>query len=277
METMNYREKKKKGYKFSVFCFFLFVLVGAGLIYYGIYTEKEPTIIGRNYSNLEEKKRLEEMDALVNIYENNQLQEVKKTDVNTLYNINENRYTDNSNNNIKANLSIPVITIDGEFMSSLNKEIEEEYKNNFNLTKENMKDVENKFTYKVEYQSYANIVGINKVLSLVITEKTVDDKNDKTSSINVKTYNINLDTKEIMKNDDIIVDILGEDYNDIIKTNIKLTFISKGFFTKENYLYTYTGLQPIYVKNNELKMIFNPGNINIDIDELVELTIKENE
>ena len=277
METMNYRERKKKGYKFSIFCFFLFILIGSALIYYGIYTEKSPTIIGRNYSDLEEKKRLEQMDALVSIYEDEKLEEIKKTDVNTLYNISENRYSDNSNKNIKADLSIPVITIDNVLLDELNKDIEEEYKNSFNKTKENMKNVENKFTYKVLYESYSNIVGLNKVLSIVITEKTVDDKNNKISSIKQKTYNINLDTKKVMKNDDIIADILGEDYNDIIKTNIKLTFIAKGYFNDNNYKYTYTGLQPIYVKNGNLQMIFNPGNINTDIEELVELTIKENE
>ena len=277
METMNYRERKKRSYILQTFCFWIFTLIGAGLIFYGIINEKEPAVIGRNLSNLGEKKRLEQQDALVNIYENEKFEEVKNVDINSLYTITENRYADNSNNNIKADLSIPVITIASEKLETLNDTLDKTFKDNFNLTKENMKDVENKFTYKVEYKAYSNIVGLNKILSIVITEKTVDDKNNKISSIKKYTYNINIDTKEIMKNDQIIADILGEEYNDIIKTNIKMTFISKNYFTEENYKYTYTGLQPVYVKDGNLQMIFNPGNIDVDINELVDIMIKENE
>ena len=277
METMNFRERKKSGYRLQNFCFFLFVLVGGLIIWYGIYNEKEPAIIGKNISSLEEKKRLEEQDALVSIYENEQLEDIKNTDINSLYTVTENRFADNSNDNIKADLSLPVISISGNTLDELNFKLDEEFKKNFEATKENMKDVKNKFTYKVEYKVYSNIVKLDKVLSIVITEKTVDDTNDKVASIKQSSYNINLDTKEIMKNDDVIANILGEDYLDIIKHNIKHTFISKGYFTQENYKYTYTGLQYVYVKDGNLQMIFNPGNIATDVNELLDITIKENE
>ena len=66
-------------------------------------------------------------------------------------------------------MTIPQVYINGEALEELNKEIENKYTNVFNSSKENMRNVESNYTYTVTYNSYENMVGTKKILSLTNT------------------------------------------------------------------------------------------------------------
>lgn len=277
METMHYRERRKKGYKFSVFCFFVFIVAGASVIYYGVTNETIPEVVGSNQSALEKKKMLEEHTALVAIYEQEQLEEINKTDIDTVYAISAVKYQNNDNNKIKADISVPSVNVGDEILEDVNKEIYDEFLSNFETYKENMKNVENNFTYKVTYISYSNIVGLKKVLSLIITESITDDDSKDSTMTKKYTYNIDLDTFEVLKQDDVVVDVVGSEYLSEIKNNLKEKIIEKGYFTEESYKYNYTGLEEYYIKDKNLHIVFNPSQINTDIKDLIDIEIIKKE
>lgn len=277
METMHYRERRKKGYKFGVFCFFLFVAVGAGIIYYGLENEPVPIVIGQNYSALEKKKMLEEQNALVAIYEEEQIEEVQKTDIDTIYTTSAVKYQDNSTSAIKADISVPAITSLDESLDDINDEIYDTFLGNFETYKESMKDADNDFTYKVTYTSYSNIVKLKKVLSIIITEKIVDDDTNKATMTKKYTYNIDLDTNLILSQSDVVSDIIGTDYLDVIKNCLKNDLVDNDYFTEDDYKYNYTGLETYYIKEGNLHIVFNSSQINTSITDLIDIEIVKEE
>lgn len=252
METMRYSETKKSS-KGIIFFFVLFCLVGGGILYFAITQEPEPIVVGKTtnqtqgYTNVDETE-----DSTVKT-------STSGTELN--YEIKSEKITDKSNKKIVSNMTLPVIYIQGEPLKELNETIEKEYIELFSGLKKQMVNAENNFTYTVSYETDENIVGQDKIVSIIISQSITDDAAKKNTMEKVQTYNINVGKKEIQKELDIAVTLLGNDYKTRIRSCIKEYVISNKMLTEENYTYAITGLENFYIKDNILHIIFNEGEI----------------
>jgi len=168
METMRFRETKKSSYKGQIFLIVLFLLLGVTITYFAITTEKEPTIIGQLESDINTKTEL---------YENNALIDVEKPVENAseLYKITNKTISDKSVVKIKANVIIPVISINDELLTTINDQIYNKFNDTYNSFKNTAANLNNNFTYTVTYKVYDNIVANKNVISITIYERMIDD------------------------------------------------------------------------------------------------------
>lgn len=251
MEMMNYSEKRKKSLKGPIFAITSFLVVGTGVITYAMINEKEPVVIGNQGSLLTG-------EIPVSIEEENSLKNLTEESLDDMYEIKINLVTDSSNEHIKSEMSIPFVYIDDTELKEFNDMLRSKFENSFNSFKESMSSVEHNFTYRVNYESYQNIVKDNAVLSIIITEKMTEDGTENESMNKKYTYNIDLLTGENIKQSDIIVDMLGSSYKDGVKEAICNYLVNDGIIKKEEYNYAYTGLENFYIKDGkELHFIFN--------------------
>lgn len=247
METMRYQENKKS-YKGVIFGFFAFVIIGCGLIYFAISEEKEPQIVG--------SKNTTETHSLVDI------EDTDKTDVSNIsYEVKDKVISDKENVKLKGNITIPQVVINGEELNDINYEIEEEYNKRFTSLKEQMKSAENKFTYTVTYNKYENVIGDKKILSLTIYQRVIDDASKKSTTNKVESYNIDLSTKKVVEQQDIMLDLFGKEYKSKVNEVIKNYVINKGYISESNYTYTLTGLENYYIKDEKMHILFNEDEI----------------
>jgi len=262
METMRFRETKKSSYKGQIFLIVLFLLLGVTITYFAITTEKEPTIIGQLESDINTKTEL---------YENNALIDVEKPVENAseLYKITNKTISDKSVVKIKANVIIPVISINDELLTTINDQIYNKFNDTYNSFKNTAANLNNNFTYTVTYKVYDNIVANKNVISITIYERMIDDSAKTNSMEKIHTYNINLKDGTILKQEDVIVDILGPTYKDKIKTAVKDYVVSK----KAEYNYSYTGLETFYIENNKIHFIFNSEVLVDKKYDIVDITI----
>ena len=244
METMRINEPKKNS-KWPVVLLFLFLAVGGVIIYLAISNEQEPVVIG---------SKEPEMNKLVNIEDNTEekLNEAQNVGV-EVKNV---RFQDKSNSKWKSNMTIPQVYINGEALEELNKEIENKYTNVFNSSKENMKNVESNYTYTVTYNSYENMVGTKKILSLITT------------------YNINVVSKEKLTLGSIATDVLGKDYKSIIRSNLLNYVVSENMMSESDFTYATTGLEEFYIKDSNLHIVFNAGELVDKKYNVVDVTIE---
>ncbi|MNI45205.1 hypothetical protein D3C73_996230 [compost metagenome] len=248
METMRYRETKKSS-KAVVFFILLFLVLGGAVIYYAINSETEPVVIGQVKT---EVQSLKEVDSIsVNTGE---LENLK-------YEVKDKKITDLANQKFKGTLVLPVITIDGEKLEELNNTIEKSYVEMFNSLKNTSGAMDNNYSYEVSYKAYDSIIDNIKVLSVTIHDKTIDVQSKKSIRDRITTYNIDMTTKNTLKQSDLIVDILGSECKSKIKDKVKDYFVSNKYIKSENYTYTYTGLENFYVKDNKFHIVFNEGDV----------------
>lgn len=249
METMRYRETKKS-IKGVVFCIVLFLALGVGIIYFAIKTEKEPIIVGQAGSDVQ---------SLMNI-DSNSANVISENILNMKYEITDKKISDKTNVKFKGDITLPVISMDGTALTELNQTIEKKYTEMFNSLK-NSGSLDNKFTYIVSYSKYDNVIDNKRILSITLYERTLDDQTKKNTMSKITTYNIDFDTKQTLKQNDVIADSLGSDCKTKIKNQIKDYVIGKNMMKQENYQYTYTGLENFYIKDDKFHIIFNEGEL----------------
>ena len=249
METMNYREKKKKSLKLPIFGLSTFLIAGACVITYGMMNEKEPVIVGNNGSRI--------AGTDVPVVETSALVQLKEEDLDKMFDVKTQYDSDKSLENIKSDLSIPFVFINGEELKEFNSELEEKYKKQFEGFKETMSSVEHSFTYRVYYQVFSSVVRNEGIISIIVTEKMVDDENQEESLKKRTTYNISIDTKEVLDQRDVIISILGASYKDAIKESLSSYLEENEILSKEDYKYAYTGFENFYIKKGKLHFIFN--------------------
>ena len=181
METMHYREKRKNT-KAPIIGITIFVIVGIGIVLFSLKTEQEPVIIGEQQSDIQRLVELDKETKENEAEENTQITyEVKDVDLSDL-----------EQKKIKANITLPQISVQGEELTDLNTEITTSYKELFTKLKEQLKSADSNYTYIVTYNKYDNMVGTSKVLSLTVFSRVRDDKASKNTTEKITTYNIDL-------------------------------------------------------------------------------------
>ncbi len=264
METMHYSERKKSS-KGAVIGLLVFFIIGGAILYLGIKTEEEPTIIGQEESDIQ---------RLVNIEKQ---ENVETANINSTitYSIEDVKYSDSSDSVVKSDITLPNITVDSVELGEINVDIDKEYTELYEKFKEQLKTAESKYTYIVSYDTYENMVGTEKVVSIVITQKMRDDLTKKYTMQYKKTYNIALSKKELLTETEIAQELLGKEYKTIIRSQVKDYVVGEGMLKSSDFTYAYTGLEDFYVKDNIFHIIFNEdklvdkeyGVLDIEINE----------
>ncbi len=261
METMRYQETRKS-YKGFIIGFFLFIIIGGGVIYLGIREEKTPQVVGKNN---------EETQSLMNVETTNE----ESIDITSIdVKVDENKITDTENKKMKANITLPVVTINSEELTDINNKINEEYTSRYTSLKKEMESAENNFTYTVTYNTYDNTVGNKRILSITIYQRVIDDATKDTTTDKVETYNIDLVTKKIISQSDVLFDILGKDYNTLLKNSIKNYVVSNSMISEEDFNYTPTGLENFYIKDSKLHIILNENELVDKKYGVIDITIE---
>ena len=246
METMHYSEKKKSSKGFVIF-FFLFVLIGGAIIIFAMSNENEPVVVGSQETDIQ---RLVDM-------EKEEKEETKNKNANITYEVKDVTHNDSSNSKIKSQITVPKITVDGEELTEINSEIDKEYTDIFSKLKDQMKDVDSKYTYIVSYNVYENMVGSDKILSVTIYQRVKDDTAKKNTTEKITSYNIDLAKKEKITEFSVASSILGKDYKSIIKGKVQDYVVENGMMKESEFTYAITGLEDFYIKDGVFHIIFN--------------------
>lgn len=253
METMRYSETKKSSKGF-IFAFILFVGIGGSIIYLSMKSETAPKIIGQTTS---------EVNRLVNLDEETENLAAETLAKNSVieYKVENKTYSDNSNVKIKSSMILPVISVDGEKLEEINSEIDKRYTQLFDSLKSSMASVNSKYTFRVSYNKYENMVDTEKILSLTIYQRVQDDSAKTNTTEKVETYNIDLATKKILNQSDVSLQILGKEYKTIIKSAVKDYVVEKGMAKESEFTYATTGIENFYIKDSKFHIVFNEGQI----------------
>lgn len=153
------------------------------------------------------------------------------------------------------------MVINGEDLSDINSEIEQEYNKRFTSLKEQMKNAENKFTYTVTYNKYENVINDRRILSLTIYQRVIDDASKKSTTNKVESYNIDLVAKKLVEQQDVMLDLFGKEYKTKVNEIIKNYVVNKGYIKESEYIYTLTGLENYYIKDEKMHILFNEDEI----------------
>lgn len=253
METMKLTEKKKSS-KGVIIGLLLFFIIGSAIIFLGVKTEDNSAFVGANEKEVQTQ-------SLVDVEAVNK-EQIKSKNENIVYSVTDDVIKDTSNAKMKANMTIPVISIENEKLTEANNEINKYYTEMYASLKEQMKNATSKYTYKVTYNVYDNMVEENKIISVTIYERIVDDSAKKNTMDKIKTYNIDASTKQVIKTSNDIAQILfGKEYKTIIRDAIKEYVVSNKMINESDFNYTYTGVKPFYIKDGKFHIIFNEGEL----------------
>lgn len=245
MDTMHYTETKKNS-KGPVIGLLLFFIIGGAILYIALANEKEPVVIG--------KEPAVEVNSLVDI-EDEPTENVNLDDIS--YTVTDKKYSDKTNSKIKSNITLPVVSIDGEELTELNKKIDDKYTELFNTMKEQMSNVESKYTYKVTYNIYENKIKDTRIVSITIYHRTIDDATGNYASENIDTYNIDVSTKKEVTQEQVATLMFGVSYKTKLKNGVKDYFVSNNIIAEDDYTYAITGFENFYVKDLKFHIIFN--------------------
>lgn len=266
METMRLTEKKKSS-KGVVIGLLLFFIIGGTILAFALKMEEEPQTVGSNADT--------QTQSLVDV-EAADKEALKEKNKNISFNVSDKSIKDTSNSKMKANMTLPVISIENEELTSLNSEINKYYTDMFASLKEKMASATSKYTYTVTYNVYDNMVEENKIISVTIYDRITDDSAKKNTMDKIKTYNIDTATKEqITQSNTIAQEIFGKDYKTIIRDAIKDYVVSKGMMKEADFNYTYTGLKPFYIKDGKFHVVFNEGELVDSKYGVLDITIEK--
>lgn len=264
METMKLTEKKKSS-KGVIIGLLLFFIIGGTILFFAMRAEEEPAVVGSVPTSTQTESLVDVEKENKNSYEEN-----KKIE----YKVEDKTITDKSNNKMKANVTMPVISVSGEELTNVNDEISKYYTEMFSSLKEKMSSAKSTYTYTVTYNVYDNMVGDKKIISVTIYERILDDSAKKNTMDKIKTYNIDAKTKEIItQSSSIAQELFGKDYKTIIKNNLKDYVVEKKMMNESEFNYTYTGLNPFYIKNDEFHLVFNEGELVNEKYGVIDITI----
>lgn len=250
METMRYTETKK-GSKAIVIGLLLFFLIGGVTIWYLLKTEKEPTLIGKENSEINSLENVDKKDPEAN----------KEKAQNTKYEITKKEYSDNSNTKMKGSFEIPVISINSTEITELNEKIEKQYKELFEELKNQNKNAENNYTYIVSYNTYDNMVENQRIISITIYDRIRDDSSKKNSMDKITSYNIDILTAKEVEQSDVAFAMFGKDYKTKINDAVKKYVITNKMANESEFSYTSTGLETYYIKDGKFHIVFNSGTL----------------
>lgn len=256
METMNYNRDNKKNSKAGIVGFMLFAVVGTAATFYMIANEPEPIVLGQDLYVPTTSTNASEVD----IYSEEYI-------TNITYKI-ANEISKSTAGKFKSNIAVPKISIDGDNLEEINGEILNKFLVRYNAVKDEVKDLENKFTYKVTYNKYESKVDGKRILAFTFYERIVDDSTGEDVIYKLYAYNIDLATRKLMTQEQAGILILGSTYKTIVKEQIKDFAIAKKLFTDETYTYSLTGLEEFYVKDGKLHIMFNQGEMGDNKDYL---------
>lgn len=253
METMRLTEKKKSS-KGVIIGLLLFFIIGGAILYFAVKTEEEPSVVGTNPDETQTQSLvdIEAMDK----------EEIIRKNQSITYEVKDNKIKDSSNAKMKSNMTLPEISIEAEELTELNSDINKYYTEMFTSLKEQMASASSKYTYTVTYKVYDNMIEENKIISITIYERIVDDSAKKNTMNKIKTYNIDAASKEIITSSNNIAQTLfGKDYKTIIRDAIKDYVVSNKMMKETDFNYTYTGVKPFYIKDGKFHLIFNEGEL----------------
>lgn len=247
METMSYNKINKKKSNYGIYGFFTFIILGTGIIFYSIVNEPTPVILGQ--------------DPLKNVTIYEDADTVSSENVSVEYSIVDKSMSETSGN-FKTNITMPVISVAGEELADINNEIEKYFSERSNALKEQMAGkVENKFTYKVTYKVYENSINDNKILSITIHERIVDNAAGTTTTDRVNGYNVDLAKRKLMTQEEAAVEVLGSNYFSLIKDQIKETVVGAKMINNDDYKYNVTGLEQFYIKDGKFHVLLNENEV----------------
>lgn len=256
METMNYNRDNKKNSKAGIVGFALFACVGTVATFYMIANEPEPIVLGQDMYIPTTSTNTSEVDVYSEEYVASIQYDVK------------NEVSQSTSGKFKSNIAVPEISIAGDSLTEINEEILNKFLVRYNAVKDEVQELENKFTYKVTYNKYESNIDGKRILTFTFYERIIDDSKGTDVTYKLYAYNIDLATRKIITQDEAGVSILGSTYKTIIKDEIKEFVISENLFTEETYTYSLTGLEEFYVKNGKLHIMFNPGEMGDNKDYL---------
>ena len=263
METMSYNKINKKNKGFGVYAFFLFIVLGTGLVVYSIVNEPEPVVLGK--------------DPLksIEIYEEQSEETMSKNavDIEEIKYKVEDKSSSTKNGNFSTNITLPYIYINDVALDELNFDIKKHYDERSTALVSQMKSAENKFTYKVTYKVYENKVDDKRILSITVHERIVDNAAGSTTTDRVDAYNIDLATEKLLTQEEAASYVLGSNYSALIREQVKSTVIASKMISESKYNYTITGLEQFYIKENKFHMLLNEGEVVNKSYGVVDITI----
>lgn len=264
METMSYNKiRKNKTSSMGVYAFFLFIILGTGLVAYSIINEPEPVVLG--------KDPLKE----INVNENDTAETISENTTN----IEDITYdvvdiaSSSKEGNFSINMTLPKVSINNEEVDTINSQIVEHYNERSKTLASQMKNAENKFTYKVTYKEYENKVGDKKILSITVHERIIDNAKGTSTTDRVDAYNIDLAEKKILTQEEAALEVLGSNYSSLISEQVKSTVIAAKMAIESKYDYTITGMEQYYIKENKFHILLNEGEVVDKSYGVVDVTI----
>ena len=261
METMNYNRDNKKNSITGIIGFVLFACVGTAASFYMIANEPEPVVLGQDMYIPATSTNVEnENNSEVNVYSEEYVSKIT-------YKV-KNQTSKSTSGKFKSDIAVPVISIEDEELEEVNKEILDKFLTRYGAVKGEVKDLENKFTYKVTYNKYESKIDNNRILSFTFYERIIDDSTGADVTYKLYGFNIDLVTKKLLTQDEAGLVILGSTYKNIMKDQIKEFVLDEKLFTEKTYIYSLTGLEEFYVKNNKLHIMFNPEEMGKNKDYL---------
>ena len=126
-----------------------------------------------------------------------------------------------------------------------------------------MEKTQSNYSFNVTYTYYENIIGVKKVVSILIKQQIIDTDSQKVTSEKLTTYNLDLASKNILSQDDVLLDLLGKNYKDILKSSVYNYIISNDYANESDFRYEMTGLENFYVQDMKLHIVFNTDTDNI--------------
>lgn len=255
METIRYTERRRTT-KWPAIIVMIFLIAGGFFVAYAIKNEDNPRMLG-----LSGESTTTTTDGLENV----EMTDAEKLEqaMNLNYEIKEISSKDQSRKSYVSDIHLPSIYVDGKEIAELNAKIQSEYTTRFENLKEQMVDADSNYSFNVTYTYYDNIVGIRKVVSLVIKQQIIDEDSQKITSEKVTTYNVDLSSKKTLAQSDVLLDTLGKDYKEVLKTSVKNYIVNNKYTTEDKYNYEITGLENFYIKDSKFHIIFNTETDNI--------------
>ncbi len=267
METIRFTEKRKST-KWPAIFVMSFLILGGAFVAYGIKFEDNPKMLG--------------FSTEATNTDSNALENVSMTDEEKLeqamslnYEIKDVSSIDKSTANYVSDIHLPTIYVDGKEITEFNAKIQSEYTTRFENLKTSVSEkAESNYSFNVSYKYYDNIVGTKKIVSLVVEQQIVDVDSKKVTSEKITTYNIDLASKETVTQNEVVPELLGKDYKDIIKTQVKDYVVSNKLISESKYNYEITGLENFYIQDGVFHIVFNMDSDSIVSDSKGILDIK---
>lgn len=268
METIRFTERKKTT-KWPAIIVMSFLIIGGCFVAYAIKNEDNPKMLGFSSDTVPTVS-----DGLENV-EQTDAQKLEQI-MNLNYEIKDVSSIDKSVSNFVSDIHLPTIYVDGKEIAEINAKIQNEYTTRFDTLKSQMSKAESNYSFNVTYTYFDNIVGLKKVVSLVITQQIIDTDSNKVTSEKVTAYNVDLAAKTTLAQSDVIVELLGKDYKDLLKEQVKNHIVNNGYEKESNYKYEITGLENFYIKDSKFHIVFNGDSDNIaDTNDVIDIEIQK--